>query len=141
MKKSTGELLDILKKSSTASSYIERASDSLIQQIPLADYLHHILQQKSLSRSEVIHNSGLDRSYVYDIFSGKRIPSRDKVLAICFAISLSADDTQNLLKATGYPQLYVRIERDSIIFYGLQHGLTLNDTNELLYEMNYGLLE
>ena len=141
MKKSTGELLELLKRTSVPSSFMENASKDLIRQIPLSKYLTQILDSHSLQKSELIRRSGLDRSYVYDILSGKRDPSRDKVLALCFAVPLSADETQKLLKTTGYAPLYVRLERDSIIFFGLQHGLPLAYTNELLYEMNYTLLE
>lgn len=141
MKKTTGELLELLKKSSNASSYIENATDDLIQQIPLSDYLSEIMDSKQISRSDIVHRSGLDRGYVYEILSGKKTPSRDKVLAICFAVPLSADETQQLLKSTGYPTLYARIERDSIILFTLEHSLSLTDANELLYEMNHPLLE
>lgn len=141
MKKTTGELLELLKKSSNASSYIENATDDLIQQIPLSDYLSEIMDSKQISRSDIVHRSGLDRGYVYEILSGKKTPSRDKVLAICFAVPLSADETQQLLKSTGYPTLYARIERDSIILFALEHSLSLTDVNELLYEMNHPLLE
>mgnify|MGYP007025201527 CR=1 FL=1 len=34
MQKTTGELLDLLKKSPTASTYMEQAADNLIHQIP-----------------------------------------------------------------------------------------------------------
>lgn len=141
MKKTTGELLELLKKSSNASSYMEKASDDLIQQIPLSDYLSEILRTKQLIKSDVIRRSGLDRKYTYEFLSGKKNPSRDKVLAICFSIPLSADETQQLLKSTGYPALYARIERDSIILFALEHNLSLTDVNELLYEMNHPLLE
>lgn len=141
MKKTTGELLELLKKSSNASSYIENATDDLIQQIPLSDYLSEIMDSKQISRSDIVHRSGLDRGYVYEILSGKKTPSRDKVLAICFAAPFSADETQQLLKSTGYPTLYARIERDSIILFALEYSLSLTDANELLYEMNHPLLE
>ena len=141
MKKTTGELLELLKKSSDASSYMENASDDMIQQIPLSEYLSDIIRLKQLTKSDLIRRSGLDRGYAYDILSGTKNPSRDKVLAICFAIPLSADETQQLLRSTGYPPLYVRMERDSIILFALEHSLTLADTNELLYEMNHSILE
>lgn len=141
MTKSTGELLELLKRSPNASSYIEKASDDLIQQVPLSQYLSNMLTEKKMSKSDIIRRSGLDRGYVYDILSGKKSPLPNKVLAICFALSLSADETQSLLKSTGYPPLYVRRERDSIILYALEHRLSLTDTNELLYEMNHPLLE
>ncbi len=141
MKKTTGELLELLKKSSNASSYIKDVSDDLIQQLPLGESLCALIETKKLEKGELIRLSGLDRGYVYDILSGKKRPSRDKVLALCFAMSLSVNETQQLLKSTGYAALYIRIERDSIILFGLQHALSLMEVNELLYEMNYGILE
>lgn len=62
------------------------------------------------------------------------------MLAICFAMELSEEEVQRLLKYTGYPQLYARIERESIILFALQHQLKITDVNELLYEMNYEYL-
>ena len=94
-----------------------------------------------LKRGKLIRLSGLDRGYVYDILAGKKNPSRDKVLALCFAMSLSADKTQKLLKSTGYAPLYVRMERDSIILFGLEHKLSVIEVNELLYEMKHDLVE
>lgn len=141
MKKTTGELLELLKKSPAAASYMEHAADDLIRQIPLSVYLTNLIEEKAMGKSRLIRLSGLDRGYVYDILAGKKNPSRDKVLALCFAMSLSAEDTQQLLKSTGYAPLYVRLERDSIILFGLEHGISLMETNELLFEMNYDVLE
>lgn len=141
MKKTTGELLELLKKSPAAASYMEHAADDLIRQIPLSVYLTNLIEEKAMEKSRLIRLSGLDRGYVYDILAGKKNPSRDKVLALCFAMSLSAEDTQQLLKSTGYAPLYVRLKRDSIILFGLEHGISLMETNELLFEMNYEVLE
>lgn len=140
MKKSTSELLEILKKSPDIPTYTNRVSGNLIEQLPLHTYLLKIIEEKQLKRSEVAHASGLDRGYVYDIFAGKKTPSRDKLLALCFALQLSEVQVQHLLNSTGYAQLYPRIERDSIILFALSHRLSLLDANELLYEMNYQLL-
>lgn len=137
MKKSTSELLEILKKSPDIPTYTDRVSGNLIEQLPLHTYLLKILEEKQLKRSDVAHASGLDRGYVYDIFAGKKTPSRDKLLALCFALRLSDVQVQRLLNSTGYAQLYPRIERDSIILFALSHHLSLLDANELLYEINY----
>lgn len=138
MKKSTMELLELLKSSRSISDFVDQTGDELIQLKPLHQYLDELMKEKNLKKSEVIRQSGIDRGYGYDILAGKKLPSRDKVLAICFAMNLSEDEVQKLLKYTGYPSLYARIERESIILFALQHRLSLTDTNELLYEMNYG---
>lgn len=140
MKKSTTELLKLIEKSSSFSAYAAQAADDFVEK-PLHIYLEDLLLKKGLKSSDVIHRCGLHRTYGYDIFSGRRQPSRDKLLAVCFAMELSLDETQTLLKHTGYPQLYARIPRDSAILYALDHRMSLMDTNELLFEMNVPLLQ
>lgn len=137
MQKSTDELLNVLKQSSSLSSFLEHEAEELREQIPLHLYLNELLTEKQQKKSDVIRRSGLDRGYVYDIFAGTKSPSRDKVLALCFAMILSGEETQSLLKSTGYPPLYVKITRDSMIFYALQNHLSLADINSLLYEKGY----
>ena len=141
MKRTTEELLAILKKSSDISTFIENNSEDLMENIPLCQYLEQILIRKNLKKSDVIRLSGLDRKYCYEIFAGTKSPSRDKVLALCFAVQLSDSETMQLLKSIGYPQLYARIERDSVILFALQHNLSLTDANELLFELNYPCIE
>ncbi len=141
MQKSTGELLEILKRTTSFTAYAEQTSTELIEKLPLHQCLNDILAQKNLAKSDVILRSGLARSYGYDIFSGVKLPSRDKLLTLLFALELSSDEVQKLLKTTGYPPLYPRIERDSAILFGLQKKLSITDMNELLYELHYPLLE
>lgn len=141
MKKSTFELLDLLRNTPKLTDFMDKVSDELKEIEPLHHYLQGIIEEKGLKRSEIIRLSGLDRGYAYDILAGKKIPSRDKILAICFAMCLSLEETQNLLKCTGYPQLYIRVERESILMYALQHGLSVIDVNTLLYEMGQKCLD
>ena len=96
-----------------------------------------MIQAKNQDLPSLIRKSGLDRTYCYQIFDGRKRPSRDKVLALCFAMDLSFMEVQQLLKATGYPILYARMERDSAIIFCLQRNCALSDANELLYELGY----
>ena len=140
MKKTTIELLQILKNTTDYSSYEAKYGEQLLEQVPIDVYLSSLLAEKQLSKSVIIRRSGLDRGYAYDIFSGKKHPARDKVLALCFGASLSIDETQKLLKTTGYPPLYARIARDNIILFSLERKFTIIDTNMLLEEMDMELL-
>lgn len=136
MKKSTVELLQLLAKTSSFKEYETKVEGEFIEKRPLSFYLDRLLIEKGMEKKDVIRRSGLERKYAYEIFRGadKKF-SRDKILALCFAMDLSADETQGLLKATEYPQLYARIRRDSAVLYALEHRMTLIDVNELLYEM------
>ena len=96
--KKTDKLLDIL------DDYIENENDNLVN-MTLSEYLNKILSDRNLKTSDLVKLTGLDRTYTYQIMSGRKNPSRDKVIAICFALNMSFEDTQQLLKATGYPIL------------------------------------
>ena len=121
MKKSTQELLDILKNTPAFSNYAEQEEAELIE-VSLSDYLNRLIQAKNQDLPSLIRKSGLDRTYCYQIFDGRKRPSRDKVLALCYAMDLS-------IKA--------RMERDSAIIFCLQRNCALSDANELLYELGY----
>lgn len=141
MKKSTQELLKLLNEAPQISDYIENEADNMVQQTSLCAYLNVLLEEKQVDKSKMIRLSGLDRTYTYQILSGiKKNPNRDKVLAICFALKLSFEETQNLLKATKYPILYARIKKDSIIIFALQHNVALTDVNEMLYDFGFDTL-
>ena len=85
MKKSTQELLDILKNTPAFSNYAEQEEAELIE-VSLSDYLNRLIQAKNQDLPSLIRKSGLDRTYCYQIFDGRKRPSRDKVLALCFAM-------------------------------------------------------
>ena len=59
MKKETGELLEILKKSPDLSAYMEMASDDITTPVPISDYLRQVMEEKGLEKKQVIHASGL----------------------------------------------------------------------------------
>lgn len=98
----------------------------------LSQHLTALLAEKKISKADVVRGSLLDRAYVYQIFSGERRPSRDKLLALSFGLRLTADETQKMMKLSGNRELYARDERDAIILFALQHHKTIMETNELL---------
>lgn len=134
MKKSTDELLKTLKNSSL-DAYLKNNSGELIEN-PICDYLNAVLNEKNLSKAEVIKKSNVQTQYAYQIFSGLRIPSRDRLIALCFGMSLTLDETQTLLKYAGYAPLYPRDKRDSVIISALEKGESVIRCNITLDELN-----
>lgn len=139
MKKTTEELLKTLKHTQNFDTYLKKESDN-ITACSLSEYLNRLCAEKEMSPAQCIKDSGLDRTYAYQIFSGEKHPIRDKVLALCFGFSLTLEETQSLLKNTGYPPLYPRDGKDSLIIFALQHKLSLSDLNHLLLEKKYTVL-
>ena len=69
--------------------------------------------------------------------SGMRTPDRKQLLCLAFGMRLSLDETQTLLKCAGYAPLDVKLPFDCVVIYGLVKGLSVVQTNELLYK--YGV--
>jgi len=112
-----------------------------LRHLTLAEYLGQLLEEKGLTKAEVVRRSNLDQVYGYHIFSGyKKNPSKEKVLAIAFALGLSPEEAQRLLYYAGAKQLYVRDPWDSVIWYALEHGLSVGEANDLLARLNMGRL-
>lgn len=135
IKKPTDELMDALNHSSSVEEYINSEQDYLIDS-SVSEYLNQLLEAKSLKKSTVIKNSELNEIYGYQIFSGKRIPSRDKLISIAFGMELSLEETQALLKFAGFAPLYPKQKRDSLLIWGRTHRFSIYQINELLYTEN-----
>lgn len=103
----------------------------------LSTMLDRLLKEKNLKKSTVIKAAEISEVYAYQIFSGLRVPERNKLLCLGVAMSLNLDEIQTLLKCAGYAPLYVKLPFDSILIYGICNKLSVIEINELLYE--YGL--
>lgn len=85
--KSTDELLAILKKSGSPKEFIDNNHNDLISEA-LSTHLTALLKEKGKTKAQVIKASELNDIYCYQIFSGKRFPSRDTLLSICIGMQL-----------------------------------------------------
>ena len=142
MKKTTQELLELMKSSRDYHEYLAQNKEDIGKDHMKIDRaLNALLAEKKAVKAEVIVKSGIENHYAYQIFSGVKTPTRDKVLMLCVGFGLTVEETQQLLKITGYAQLYSKEERDNVILFGLTKHLSIIDINDLLYEMNYGILE
>lgn len=138
--KSTEELNHEIKSATDIEDYLEKNRNDNLLTDSLPKHLEMLLSQKGISKADVVRGSLLDRAYVYQIFSGDKSPSRDKLIAIAFGLGLSDGETQKMLKLSGNRELYARDERDALILFALQHEKTIMDTNELLFSHNLTVL-
>lgn len=137
MKKDTSELLKELESFSSFNDFYNENIDN-IAEIKLYDYLEMLINSKGLSKAEIVKNSEMSEVYAYQIISGiKQQPKREKVIALAFGMELSLDELQELLKKTGYAQLYAKKPFDAIIIYGFAKRMNIIEVNNLLFE--YGL--
>ena len=71
--------------------------------------------------------------YLHQVFSGRRTPSRNRLLCLCFGLGASVEEAQDLLRHARLAPLYSRDRRDAIVIFGLSHGISLDEINDKLY--------
>lgn len=138
--KPTDDLMKELTCSEDLDQYIKNNKAYFIN-ASLSEALNRKLEEKGLQKSAVIKAAEINEIYGYQIFSGKRIPSREKLLCILIGMKLSLPETQQLLKLAGYAPLYPKSVRDSIVISGLQNACSVMEINELLYDHQEPTLE
>lgn len=127
----TQELLRMIQSSSSLDAMICDHYDH-IKDPDLATYLKEMLNAHSCKIPQVVRQTVLSKSFVYQIFNGSRCPDRDTLLKIAFAMELTFEETQRLLTISQRGLLYSKIRRDAAIVFCLQKKCTLMDTSELL---------
>lgn len=136
MQKDTDQLENELSNVNRVEDFLHDNKENF-KNFTLAEYLNKLLADKNFSKTDVIKNSQLDATYVYRVFSGiTKKPARQNVIALALALKLSPKETNYLLYYAGVEKLYVRNEWDSIIFFALENGLSVAETNVLLQDSN-----
>ena len=83
---------------------------------PLQLTLQRLYTTTGLSKAALAKQSGISEVYLHQLFSGRRFPSRSR-----------------LLRQARHAPLYTRDRRDAIILYGLSHSMTLFQINDKLF--------
>ncbi len=108
--------------------------DHLFDKRSIGERIKAYFEENGYSSAEVFAKGGLDRSYGYDILSGRtQNPGRDKMIMLTIGMGLNLDDAQAFLAEMDYATLNPVNKRDCIIMYGLEHSLEIRAINEVLY--------
>ena len=137
--KSTSKLMHEIKAATNLEDYLSSNQGELLR-CTLPQYLNRLLLEKNKTRAEIVRASNLDRSYLYQIFSGEKTPSRDKLIAIAIGFALTIEETQKLLKLSGNRELYPRDARDAVILFCIQQGASIAAANEKLFALHMDIL-
>ncbi len=133
--KNTTELENELSEADDVKKFLDDNAENF-RKFTLAEYLRRLLEEKNLSKAQVIRASELDATYAHHIFSGRKNPSREKILSLALAMGLMAKETDYLLYYAGHEKLYVRDEWDAVISFALENHKSVLQTNELLEELH-----
>ena len=98
------------------------------------EYAHFLLDEKGLVRADIVRKARLNSTYGWQVFEGQRNPGRNTVLRIALAMGLTLREVNRLLAASNNAQLYCKNRRDAIIIFCIDHGRTLEETDDALYE-------
>lgn len=128
----TDELLAELMDAPDVRSFV---AGNRLSERTLPEYLSQLLKEKGLIRAEVVRAAGINDTFGYQIFMGQRNPSRDYLLALCFAMRLTLKEADRIMQAAGVNELYCKNRRDAIIIFCLTRGLTLQEADEELYRL------
>ena len=100
------------------------------------ELLQSLYEKIDVSKAELARRSGMSTVYLYQVFSGRRRPSRDRLICLCFGLCCPVDIAQKLLKKCGHSPLYPKVRRDAIIIFSLDKGLSLQQVNDRLFAEN-----
>lgn len=134
-RKTTDDLRQELMDQPSIETYLSDNRSCFMEQ-GILDLLESLRERCGLPKAEIARRSGMSEVYLHQVFSGRRNPSRDRLLALCVGMGASLEEANQMLKQVAYAQLYPRLRRDAIISHGLVHHRPLREINEALFAEN-----
>ena len=134
-KKETDSLQQELMDSPDLTRFLSQNQNQFVNK-STAELLNLLFEKKNISKATLAKQSCMSEIYLHQIFAGRRNPSRNRLLCLCYGLEANVEETQELLKLCGMAQLYPKLKRDAIIYYGLQHKLNLFEINDKLFDEN-----
>ena len=129
--KNTSDLYQELMEQPDLEHYIQENQPQFLH-CDLSQLLSALYHKKSISKADLARRANISEVYLHQVFSGRRSPTRDRLLCICIALEATVDETQQLLKQAGYAQLYLKRKRDVVISHGLLHHHSFHQINDML---------
>ena len=134
-RKTTDDLRQELMDQPSIETYLSDNRSCFMEQ-GILDLLGSLRERCGLPKAEIARRSGMSEVYLHQVFSGRRNPSRDRLMALCVGMGASLEEANQLLRQAAYAQLYPRLRRDAIISHGLIHHRPLREINEALFAEN-----
>ena len=133
--KSTDDLKQELMEQANLDQYITE-NEAYFVETDLTEVLTELYEKCGLSKAELARRAVMSEVYLHQVFSGRRRPSRDRLLCLCFGLGAGLEEANLLLKGMGYAPVYPRLKRDAIISHGLLHRTPLAEINDKLFSEN-----
>jgi transcriptional regulator with XRE-family HTH domain len=126
-----GKTAEVMRKILTAKSVTKmfKATKNESALPPVGEYIDELRREKELKKETLFKLSCISTIYGHEIIRGLKNPSRDTLIQFAFALKLTVDETNRLLKIGEKAQLYPMLKRDSLIIFALSHGLNIVQFN------------
>ena len=134
---------DTLQQELMSTNNLDRfltENDASFRDVPLQEAIQRMCDEKGMSKAQLAKQSGISEVYLHQLFSGRRFPSRSRLLCLCFGLGATVDEAQSLLQQARHAPLYSRDRRDAIIIFALSHHMTLFEVNDKLFTENLDTL-
>lgn len=134
---------DTLQQELMSTNNLDRfltENDASFRDVPLQEAIQRIFDEKGMSKAQLAKQSGISEVYLHQLFSGRRFPSRSRLLCLCFGLGATVDEAQSLLQQARHAPLYSLDRRDAIIIFALSHHMTLFEVNDKLFTENLDTL-
>lgn len=132
MAKTTKELENKIEK---AKSWDDM--QQVLQELPrttLASRVQELCDRHNVTFRALSGLALVPESTFYAIMCGDRTPKKNQIIQIAFALGVSLDELNELLKLAKLKELYAKNMDDAIIIYGIKNGLDLGKIDVLLEE-------
>lgn len=126
----TDEILGMIKKD--GEDYFHKEGK---QKINVGIYLENLMEERGITRKEMVRKLNMEESYGRKVFGGQRIPTRKMLLQSAFILSLDLKETQRLLEIGQKTRLYPRIRYDAALIHGIEKKMSLEEVNAFLEEI------
>ena len=133
--KTTEDLKLELMQSNSIDSYI-KDNQALFLDTGIAETLGRLCEKHPVAKNALARRAGMSEVYLRQVLSGRRTPSRDRLLCLCAVLEASLDEVQTLLRQCGCAPLDPKLKRDAIIIHGILHHTALEEINDKLFDEN-----
>lgn len=132
-KKNTDDLKQEITKTTDLGRFLNENRDNFIS-IDVSTALTRLFERQNLPKAQVARDAYISEVYLHQLFSGKRKPSRNRLICVYVTLGASLEEIQELLHHCCFAQLYAHNQRDAIIMYGIVHTLSLQEINNALFK-------
>ncbi len=142
VEESTGMVLEKILNSKSLDdvSSIMKKTDANLDKSFQGFFNDYLSQNPGLELAQIIKDSGLDKTYAYQMTGGKKKkPSRDHVLALCYAARMNCDEVNHALTYTNNANLYAKNSRDAALIYAFSKNK--KDKHSSVTELNVELTD